>query len=117
MTMANFMDSRFSENLISIICGHNYKALLNLKNAELNDDVIIETVYGANFHYRINRSCKVLLQETSDSYLGFTDMNGEWVVRAWENTNDLILFTCFDMNDNDYRWFVRAEFVEGTSII
>lgn len=38
-------------------------------------------------------------------------------VRAWENTNDLILFTCFDMNDNDYRWFVRAEFVEGTSII
>ena len=113
--MANFTGARFGENLISIICGHNYKVLSTLHNAKVGDDIIIETVYGANFHYRITKSCKALLQE-GESFYGFTDMDGNWIMRAWEETKDLTVFTCFDMNDDDYRWVVRAEFVEGTDI-
>ena len=115
--MANYNNLKFSEGKISIICGHNYKALFELHNADVGDDVIIETTYGANYHYRIVKSCKVLLQETPNvAFHGFTDMKGNWVVTAQEDSNDLVIFTCFDMNDNDYRWFVRAEYVEGTTI-
>ena len=61
------------------------------------------------------KSCKVLLQEDW-LFRGFTDMEGNWVVKAWEESDDLVIFTCFDMNDTDYRWFIRAEYVEGTTI-
>ena len=109
--MCPWSGMKFGEEYLPVICGHNYKIFSELHNLEVGDDVLIETEYGANFRYKVSQSCKSLLIEPHD-FEGLKDMDGEWVAHTYEKTNDVLVFTCYDMNQNDYRWGVRLKCVE-----
>lgn len=45
-------------------------------------------------------------------FYGLKDMDGEWIAHTYEETNDVFVFTCYDMSQSDYCWGVRLECVE-----
>ena len=105
----------FGDALITRICGHNYKALSALSTVTTGMDIYVTTVYGGNYHYRVCMS-KVLTQsQDSEHFYGYYDETGEFVIRPWESNTDLVVFTCYDMGVNDYRWVVRANLIKGTT--
>ena len=114
--MCSWNNMKFGQKYLPVICGHNYKVFSELHNAEIGDDVLIETTYGMNFRYKVSESCKSLLIEPYD-FEGLKDMDGEWVAHTFEETDDVLVFTCYDMSSSDYRWGVRLECVEHNPIV
>lgn len=107
----------FGQNKGLFLCGHNYKAFKNLKNAEIGDKIIIETTYGANFEYIITCSEKSLLIQPNDEFKGIKKLKSdEFLQKEHEDDNVLGLFTCCGPRGSDYRWYVGSRLVRGTNI-
>lgn len=116
------MDGRdnhlFGDNqLLTHICGHNYKALSVLHEMSQGDDIYIRTIYGGNYHYKVDFSCLLTQDQDSEYFYGYYDSNGNYPVRPWENTSDMVISTCYDMGINGFRWVVRAYLVEGSRFV
>lgn len=117
IVMADYRDEVFGQGENVILCGHNYKALKNLKNVSVGDTIVIETTYGANFKYRVTRSCKALLSQPGDEFLGIKDVDdSRYYMGAFDSGNTLGIFTCYSSASSDYRWFVQATMIDGTTI-
>lgn len=97
--------------------GHNTWSFGQLQNLAIGDTIEINTVYNANFLYRV-------------TYVGITrlgsDMQSEYDINTgenmieWNGTTDILqLCTCADHlgYNNNYRLFVKAELYKGTTII
>lgn len=105
----------FGQGTSTFICGHNYKALRNLKNAKVGDRVLIETTYGGNYLYEIEYSGKGVVVQDDKWFYGITDYyTGNYVLQRCEKGNYLGIVTCFDNNRNTIRWFVKARLIKGT---
>ncbi len=118
IVMDSYYGEVFGAGTGVFICGHNYKALSQLKNVKVNDTILIETTYGANFLYQVDYSDKSWLVDTGTWYVGISDLStGEMLQTRHEDGNRLGIFTCYDMNINNYRWYVRANLIKGTTII
>ena len=119
IAMGAWTNTMFGQGKGLFIGGHNYKSLRNLKNAEIGDTVLIETVYGANYLYKINYKDIILAtHDDNRNFYGVADVNsGEYLQYAFEDTNNFGLITCADGYSSEYRWYVRAELLCGTKII
>lgn len=111
IAMSEYSGKGFGQNIASFICGHNHKALRNLNLVNVGDKIIIETPYGANFLYEVAYSNKSHVVDSN-----FTDINsGKTLLDYNENTNDIGIFTCINGSSLDYRWFVKAKQISGTT--
>lgn len=111
IAMSEYSGKGFGQNIASFICGHNHKALRNLNLVNVGDKIIIETPYGANFLYEVTYSNKSHVVD-----INFTDINsGKTLLDYNENTNDIGIFTCINGSSLDYRWFVKAKQISGTT--
>lgn len=118
IVMDSYFGDKFGVDKGVFICGHNYKSLSRLKDVKVNDTVLIETTYGANFLYQVDYSDKAWLVDTGTWYVGISDLStGKMLQTRHEDGNRLGIFTCYDMNINNYRWYVRANLIKGTTII
>lgn len=119
IAMGAWTSTMFGQGKGLFIGGHNYNSLRNLKYAETGDTVLIETVYGANYLYKINY--KDIVLTTHDNYgafYGVADLNsGEYLQYAFEDTNNIGILTCADGYGSEYRWYTRAELLCGTKIM
>lgn len=111
IAMSEYSGKGFGQNIASFICGHNHKALRNLNLVNVGDKIIIETPYGANFLYEVTYSNKSHIVD-----INFTDISsGKTLLDYNENTNDIGIFTCINGSSLDYRWFVKAKQISGTT--
>lgn len=118
IVMDGYSEALFGQGRGIFICGHNYKALSGLKNAKTDDYVLIETVYGANYLYKISFSGKAHIVEDPTWFYGMCDdVTNDFLQKRNEDNDVLGIFTCLDMHTNIYRWYVRAELVKGTKVI
>lgn len=105
----------FGQGTSTFICGHNYNALRNLKNAKVGDRVLIETTYGGNYLYEIEYSSRGVVVQDTEWFYGIADYyTGNYVLQRCEQGNYLGIITCFDNNINNNRWFVKARLIKGT---
>lgn len=118
IVMDDYSEALFGQGKGIFICGHNYKALSSLKNAKTDDYVLIETVYGANYLYKISFSGKAHIVEDPTWFYGMgDDVTNDFLQKRNEDNDVLGIFICLDMHTNIYRWYVRAELVKGTKVI
>lgn len=119
IAMGAWTSTMFGQGKGLFLGGHNYNSLRNLKNAEIGDTVLIETVYGANYLYKINYKDIILTTHDNDrNFYGVADVNsGKYLQYAFEDTNNIGLITCADGYSSEYRWYVRAGLLCGTKII
>lgn len=119
IAMGSWTSTVFGQGQGLFVGGHNCYALRNLKYAEIGDTVLIETVYGANYLYRINYANVVsAIAESDGDFYGVSDMySGQYLQYAFENGNVLGILTCAEGYSYDYRFYVRAYLEKGTALI
>lgn len=111
IALSEYSGKAFGQNMSSFMCGHNNKSLQYLSNINIGDKILIETTYGANFLYEVTKSKKVQM-----SGCNFIDMDsGQNILNYSEETNDIGIFTCINGCSLDYRWFVKAKQINGTT--
>ena len=111
IAMSDYCYKVFGDTFSSLICGHNNKSLAFLHNIKPGDKIIIETTYGANFLYEVDYSKMVRISENA-----FFDLNTNEKVFEYYGSPDILgIFTCVNGYSTDYRWFVSAEKIAGTS--
>lgn len=116
----NYDGKVFGQGYETYICGHNYNALKNLKNAKKHDHIIIETNYGANYEYEITTVTKAYAVEKNTVngkvFDGFKSLKKKVRVGYYRKKGNMInLFTCIGSSDTQ-KYYVRAKRVKGTPI-
>lgn len=113
--MAEYEGVMFGQGKGLFLCDHNYKVLKNLQNTRVGDKIIIETVYGANYEYKITCSEKALLVQPNDSFKGIKKLNSDgYLQEIYEDRDVLGILICWSSASNNYRWYVGATLVRGT---
>lgn len=99
------------------ICGHNYNALGCIPSISSGCEMYVETVYGANYHYRVYYSKYSGINQDNNSFQYFYDIDTGETLPGIGNAGDyLVLMTCYG-NDLNYRWLVIGKMVEGSKIL
>lgn len=116
----NYDGKVFGQGYETYICGHNYNALKNLKNAKKHDRIIIETNYGANYEYEITTVTKAYAVEKNTvngkGFDGFKSLKKKVRVGYYRKKGNMInLFTCVG-SSNTQKYYVRAKRIKGTPI-
>lgn len=114
----NYDGKAFGQGYETYICGHNYNALKNLKNAKKHDHIIIETNYGANYEYEITTVTKAYAVEKNTIngriFNGFKSLKKKVRVGYYRKKGNMInLFTCVG-SSNTQKYYVRAKRIKGT---
>lgn len=114
----NYDGKAFGQGYETYICGHNYNALKNLKNAKKHDRIIIETNYGANYEYEITTVTKAYAVEKNTIngriFNGFKSLKKKVRVEYYRKKGNMInLFTCVG-SSNTQKYYVRAKRIKGT---
>ena len=114
----NYDGKAFGQGYETYICGHNYNALKNLKNAKKHDRIIIETNYGANYEYEITTVTKAYAVEKNTIngriFNGFKSLKKKVRVGYYRKKGNMInLFTCVG-SSNTQKYYVRAKRIKGT---
>jgi len=116
----NYDGKAFGQGYEIYICGHNYNALKNLKNAKKHDRIIIEMNYGANYEYEITTVTKAYAVEKNTIngriFNGFKSLKKKVRVGYYRKKGNAInLFTCVG-SSNTQKYYVRARRIAGNPI-
>lgn len=99
------------------ICGHNTGILGKLERLGIGSEIYLETVYGYNYKYVVEYNDVVYSDGDGKHWYGFNDrVSGEKILKPFELSQDLCIFTCVDGMPTSYRRYVRGRYVEGVKL-